>query len=84
MKNYVAFESARPTRWRYEFRIYQIKRNNLIYIGDWEISYASTRWDTSEVMNKLIELKYIPKKYKGYYMTNNKFKIKYIVPSNQK
>lgn len=96
MKHFTAIESATATRWRYSFKIYQIKKNELIYVWTGLIQYASTRGEESEVMSELARLKLIPKKYEqGYYYTNawypvsgpdsrQTFKITYIVPANQK
>lgn len=84
MQKFIAIESWTPKRWRYSFKIYKVKYNELIYIWTWDFTYASTRGSDSEVMNKLIELKEIPKKYYGYYTPNKKFKITYILPLNQK
>ena len=86
MKNYLAIESARPIHGRYSFNIYRIKKNKLSYIGEWDFCYACTRGQRSEVLNKLIELKEIPKKYYWYYsdLPNEKYNIIYICPLDQK
>lgn len=94
MKHFTAIESATPTRGRYSFKIYQIKKNELIYVWTGSIQYTSTRGEESEVMSELARLKLIPKKYEqGYYYAwhpisepdaRQTFKITYIVPANQK
>ena len=43
-------------------RIYQLRKNDLLLIGSVEYNTSSTRGAISEVFNKLIELKKIPKK----------------------
>lgn len=43
-------------------RIFQLKGNNLILLGGVEYNTSSTRGAISEVFNKLIEMKKIPKK----------------------
>ena len=79
MKHFIAIEWSKPKWWRYVFRIYQIKYNILIYLTDWSISYASTRWKESEVMNVLSSEWFISKKYKWYYndLINKKIHISY-------
>lgn len=96
MKHFTAIESATATRWRYSFKIYQIKKNELIYICTGSIQYGGTRGAESEVMTELAKHWYLPKKYEqGYYYQNSyypmsgpdarqTFKITYIVPANQK
>lgn len=86
MKKYIAFEGGNSKKWKYEYKIYRIKFNDLIYIWNGFIHYSSTRWPESEVMNKLIELWELPNQKEKYYISSreNKFKISYILPLNQK
>lgn len=98
MKYFTAVESARAIKGQYSFKIYQIKKNQMIFIWIWSIKYGLTRGAESEVMSELACLGYIPKKYvRGYYhcgyhyplWVHNPpntitFNIKYIVPANQK
>lgn len=44
-------------------KIYRIKNNKPVYIGETKWNTASYRGATSEVFNKLIQLKQIPQKY---------------------
>lgn len=86
MKHFVAFESARPIRGRYSFKVFEVKKNKLIFLTRGSIQYASTRWADSEVMNLLSSKWYIPKKYVRYYdsFPNKTFNIRYITPDDQK
>ena len=44
-------------------KIYRIKNNKPVYVGETNWNTASYRGATSEVFNKLIQLKQIPQKY---------------------
>lgn len=91
MCKFVWFESAKAKRGRFTFKVYEIKREGLVYLCTWEISYASTRGEKSEVMNCLIDNGLLPKStrkdswyYEDWRKTNpHKFEISYIVPDNQ-
>ena len=62
--------------------IYQVKKNNIIYIGQTEWHTASYRGPESEVNQFLIENKHIPKSWsKGYsFQEQHKYRGGYFTP----
>lgn len=85
IRQFVAFEWARPKKHKYSFKVFEVKRNKLLFIDRWEFSYGSTRWPESEVMRVLREWKHIPQKYTWYYDEHygKNFAIRYIQPDDQ-
>ena len=67
IKKFVAFEAANPSRGYYSFEVYQIKRNELVHVTNWRLTYAATKWPESEVQKLLADLRLIPKKYSKLY-----------------
>ena len=66
MKHFVVKQSAKPRKYgQSDTRIdlYQVKRNELHYVGHSEFRYGRSKGVESEALMKLIELKLIPKKY---------------------
>lgn len=67
---------------RQKATIYQVKKNNIIYIGQTEWHTASYRGSESEVNQFLINNKYIPKSWsKGYsFQEQRKYRGGYFTP----
>ncbi len=93
MRKFVWFESANKVKRSdstYTFKVYEIKKNQLVYLCTGKQSYGMTRWSDSEVMNCLVENGFLPKstlKNGDYYIDairdKKTFEISYIVPDNQ-
>lgn len=83
-KKFLAIEAKKP--WRddsFLVEVYQVKRNELEYIGSFKNNYAAHKGNESEVLNFLAQEKVIPQKYKNQYYNWKEcpYKITYKVPT---
>lgn len=81
MKNFIGFISYKKARYcaTAKCKIYRVKRNKLVYLGEEKWNTGATKGEKSEIMDFLSFNGYIPKKNKGYYEENGgNFIIDYI------